>query len=134
MDPKDPNDQGPSRGLKRIYENVTSYQDSSADTQAEIQQRRDMLAKNPQSNDIKEWLAFKLYSAGEYGEAEGFFRDLINNNHRAGIQYFYLGNLLAKTGREQMAVECWRQTIALIPDDVKAKKAAARIEKIQART
>ena len=80
----------------------------------------------------KEWLAFKLYSVGNYVEAESLFRELVTASHRAGVQNFYLGNLLAKTGREEEAVRCWRQTISLIPKDVKAKKAKARIEKLAA--
>jgi tetratricopeptide (TPR) repeat protein len=91
-----------------------------------------MLQQNPNNLDIMEWLAFKLYSVSNYEEAEQLFRNLIANDHRAGVQHFYLGNLLAKTGREQEAVKCWRQTVALIPKDVKAKKAQARIEKMAA--
>lgn len=118
------------RGLQRIYENVTQYQEGGSDIETEIAQLKGMLDKNPESNDIQEWLAFKLYSAARYSEAEVYFRALISNNHRPGFQYFYLGNLLAKTGRQQEAVESWKQTISLIPDDVKAKKARARIKKI----
>jgi tetratricopeptide (TPR) repeat protein len=126
-DPKN----GMSQGLKRLYENVTTYQASEDETLTEIQQLKDMLEKNPANLDIKEWLAFKLYSVGDYQNAEGLFRDLILADHRAGVQNFYLGNLLAKTGREQEAVSCWKATIALIPKDVKAKKAQARIDKLK---
>ena len=118
-----------SRGLQRIYENVTTYQDGSSDTLEEIKQLQTMHDQNPDNLDIKEWLAFKLYSAGQYENAEGLFRELIVKSHRSGVQNFYLGNLLAKTGREPEAILCWRQTVSLIPNDVKAKKAQARIDK-----
>jgi tetratricopeptide (TPR) repeat protein len=126
-DPK----KGMSQGLKRLYENVTTYQASEDETLTEIQQLKDMLVKNPANLDIKEWLAFKLYSVGDYQSAEGLFRDLIQAGHRAGVQNFYLGNLLAKTGREREALPCWKATVALIPKDVKAKKAQARIDKLK---
>lgn len=119
----------PSRGLQRIYENVTTYQDGSSDTLEEISQLKTMLEQNPNNLDIKEWLAFKQYSAGMHDDAELNLRDLIAKNHRPGVQNFYLGNLLAKTGREAEAVQCWKATVALIPHDVKAKKAQARISK-----
>lgn len=128
MQPKDPNDV--PKGLKKIFENVTTYQAGGNDTTAEIQQLKTMLAKSPDNLDIKEWLAFKLYSASEFGEAEGLLRDLIAKNHRVGVQAFYLGNLLQKTGREKEAVEYWKKTISLMPEDIKAKKAAARIAKL----
>ncbi len=130
MDNQNSDKDGMSRGLRRIYENVTTYQEKADDTLGEITQLKQMLVQKPDNNDIKEWLAFKLYSVGQYGEAEGYFRDLIASGHRAGVQNFYLGNLLSKTGREKQALDCWKQVIALIPDDVKAKKAAARIEKM----
>ena len=130
MDGNDPGNM--SKGLKKLYENVTTYQAGADDTMAEIQQLKGMLQQNPNNLDIKEWLAFKLYSVSNYEEAEQLFRDLIIAQHRAGVQNFYLGNLLAKTGREAEAVRCWRQTISLIPKDVKAKKAQARIEKMAA--
>jgi cytochrome c-type biogenesis protein CcmH/NrfG len=104
-----------SKGLKKLYENVTTYQAGADDTMAEIQQLKGMLQQNPNNLDIMEWLAFKLYSVSNYEEAEQLFR-----------------NLIAKTGREQEAVRCWKQTVALIPKDVKAKKAQARIEKMAA--
>ncbi len=131
MDGNDPKS-GISKGLKRLYENVTTYQAGADDTIAEIQQLQDMLRQNPANLDIKEWLAFKLYSVGNFQEAESLFRELVAADHRAGVQNFYLGNLLAKTGREEEAVRCWRQTIQQIPKDVKAKKAKARIEKLAA--
>lgn len=132
MDDQNGDKPGISRGLKRIYENVTTYQEGADDTRSEIEQLERLLQAKPDNLDIKEWLAFKLYSIGDYGQAENYFRDLIAANHRAGVQNFYLGNLLQKTGRVAQAVDCWKQTIALIPDDVKAKKAKARIEKVGA--
>lgn len=133
MDANDPNNGNMSKGLKRLYENVTTYQAGADDTLAEIDQLKGMLTTNPNNLDIKEWLAFKLYSVSNYSEAEQLFRDLIVQNHRAGVQNFYLGNLLAKTGREREAVKCWKATVTLIPNDVKSKKAAARIEKMEAK-
>jgi tetratricopeptide (TPR) repeat protein len=132
MDTDDPAAPKKPVGLLRLYENVTVYESGGGDEADEISQLRGMLDKNPESHDIKEWLAFKLYSAGDTAEAERFFRDLIAADHRAGVQYFYLGNLLAKQGRKHEAIDCWTKTVELLPNDVKAKKAAARIRKATA--
>lgn len=98
----------------------------------EIAQLRTMLAASPESLELKEWLAFKTYLAGLADEAEILLRDLIGRGHRVGVQAFYLGNLLAKANRPDEAVEFWRLTVAEIPTDAKAKKAAARIARVLA--
>jgi len=78
-----------------------------------------------------EWLAFKLYSVGQFVRAEKTYRQLIDREHRVGVQYFYLGNTLYKMKRAEAAIEAWEATVRMIPTDPKAQKAKARIEKVR---
>lgn len=120
------------RALRRVYEEVTTYDEGSTpDNAVEIQQLEELLAQNPENLDVLEWLAFKLYSVGHYDRAVRFYKQLIEKGHRRGVQYFYLGNTYYKLNRPAQAVEAWQQTVALIPTDPKAQKARARIEKVQ---
>lgn len=117
--------------LRRLYEEVTTYGEGSAgDVAEEIQQLETLLEKNPDNPDICEWLAFKLYSVGQLERSVHLYRGLIDRGHRAGVQYFYLGNAYYKMKRPKNAVEAWEKTIELIPSDAKAQKARARIERV----
>ncbi len=117
-----------NRGL---YEEVTTYgEGSSASVEEEIRQLDDLLEKNPDHLDVTEWLAFKLYSTGRYERAVQLYKRLIAKGHRPGVQYFYLGNTYFKMHDERRAAQSWGQTIALIPNDAKAQKAQARLERL----
>lgn len=126
--PKKPNDL--SEPLRRIYEQVTTFHESApGEAEAEVKQLEDMLLKDPENPDLKEWLAFKLYSAGQFLRAAQLYRDLIAKAYRPGVQYFYLGNTLYKMKRTDEAMEAWQKTVELIPQDPKAQKAKARLDK-----
>jgi tetratricopeptide (TPR) repeat protein len=116
---------------RRLYEEVTTYGEGSpADVEEEIRQLDGLLEKDPENLAIREWLAFKLYSIGRYDRAAFLYRELIDRDHRAGVQYFYLGNTYFKMRRIDSAREAWLKTIQLIPADAKAQKARARIERL----
>jgi tetratricopeptide (TPR) repeat protein len=120
-----------SEPLRRLYEEVTTYGEGSAgDVEEEIEQLESLLEKNPDNLDISEWLAFKLYSVGNFERAVHLYRGLIERGHRTGVQYFYLGNTYFKMKRMKNAVAAWEKTIELIPTDAKAQKARARIERV----
>ena len=118
--------------LRLVYENVTTYSEgSSGDAQEEIRQLEALLEKSPDNKAIMEWLAFKLYSVALYPRAEELYRQLLDLQHRPGVQHFYLGNTYYRMGRYDDAVSEWEQTLALIPRDAKARKARARIDKVR---
>lgn len=116
---------------RRLYEEVTTYGEGSpADVAEEIRQLEELLDKDPENLAIREWLAFKMYSIGRYDRAAFLYKELIDRDHRTGVQYFYLGNTYFKMCRVDSAREAWMRTIELIPTDAKAQKARARIERL----
>ena len=125
----DSNKPGMSKVKKRLFENVTTYADDSQDAASEIAQIRTMLEKNKENLDLREWLAFKLYSDGQYDEAIELYEDLVRRGHRIVNQHFYLANAYYKKGRIRDACNSWRIVAETAPNDVKGQKAAARLEK-----
>lgn len=120
------------RSLRRVYEEITTYdEESSVDFVKEVEELEALLQENPDNLDVTEWLAFKLYSVGQFARAESLYRQLIQHGHRPGVQYFYLGNTLYKMRRADAALEAWAKTVELIPQDPKAQKARARIERVR---
>lgn len=108
---------------------ITSYlKKDPAESEKELAYLEGLLAENPEDPDILEWVAFRLYAGGHYPRAQRYYLKLIEKGHRVGVQNFHLGNTYAKMGRTAEAVECWKQTMALIPADPLARKAKDRVE------
>lgn len=97
---------------------------------AELGELEGMLRDNPESLEIREWLAFRYYTAARYQEAADHYEELLRRRHRVGVQYFHLGNTYYKMKRYGSAVEAWGKAAEELPGDPKAHKARARIEKV----
>ncbi len=109
---------------------ITNYT-TSEESGAEVEKLREMLKLDPESLDVREWLAFRLYTSGRLPEAAEAYQDLISRGHRKGVQYFHLGNAYYKMKKYSQAVDAWRKTTELMPEDPKAEKAQLRIQKVQ---
>lgn len=116
--------------LRQVDAEVTSYsvEDSAVGELGELEKLR---SENPDNTEVLEWLAFRYYTVKRYSESIDVYMDLIRRGHRAGVQYFHLGNAYYKMGRYEMAVGAWKKTILLLPKDPKARKAQARIDKVE---
>jgi tetratricopeptide (TPR) repeat protein len=112
-----------------IDEEVTDYS-FEPEARAELDQLEEMLRSNPESLEVREWLAFRYYTVARYQEAADHYQDLIRRGHRSGVQHFHLGNTYYKMKRYGSAVEAWQKAVDLLPGDPKAQKARARIEKL----
>jgi tetratricopeptide (TPR) repeat protein len=91
-----------------------------------------MLKNDPENLDLQDWLAFMLYTNNQLDEAIAIYKKLLGRNHKSETQHYYLGNAYCKKGLTQLAVEEWEQVVTLDPGGKLGKKAAVRIEQLQA--
>jgi tetratricopeptide (TPR) repeat protein len=120
----------PFSGQQVMDGEVTSYSVEES-ALGELAELRQMLVENPDNTEVLEWLAFRYYTLKRFRESIDVYLDLIRRKHRAGVQYFHLGNAYYKMKRYEMARDAWTKTIELLPSDPKARKARARIEKAE---
>lgn len=100
------------------------------DAREEIQKLRDLLASSPDPS-IREWLAFRLYTCSRYNEAIAEYQTLLLEKYRMGDQFFQLGNIYAKMGQKEDAIQAWSKALEHISSGTKAEKARARLEEIR---
>lgn len=108
---------------------VTTYSGGS-EAAAELAELERMLQDNPESDEVREWRAFRLYTLGKFVECVDAYLELVRRRHRPGVQYFHLGNAYYKMKRYGAARDAWQKTVEHIPTDPKAQKARARLEKL----
>lgn len=97
-----------------------------------LEDLRRMVATSPDNLDLKDMLAFTLYSNDRIDEALQVFKDLLNRRHKVGIQRLYLGNCYYKKKLYHLAVKEWEH-VAKMPDaepDLK-KRAQERIDRVR---
>lgn len=104
---------------------VSEYGEQSREV---LESARSQLRKNPESLDIKDWLAFLLYQKKEYAEARELYSDIVQRTQGTCSQRYYLANCHLAMGQTTQAVELWESVIREEPDSKYARKALARIK------
>lgn len=118
------------RGGRWAADAVVTQYSGGEPAAGEIEELDKMLQDNPESNEVREWRAFRLYTLGNLMESVEAYLDLVRRGHRPGVQYFHLGNAYYKMKRYGVARDAWQKTVELLPTDPKAQKARARLEKL----
>ncbi len=113
---------------KKIDGQITEYTEGSGEG---IEEVRDMLKNDPDNLDLLDWLAFMLYTNNQLDEAIEIYKNLLGKSHKSETQHYYLGNAFCKKGLVKLAIEEWKQVVALDADGKLGKKAAVRIEQAQ---
>ncbi|MGE0871540.1 MAG: hypothetical protein AB7P03_23475, partial [Kofleriaceae bacterium] len=75
--------------------------------------------------------ATQLYLAGEFGEAEGMFRECLTVDRKYAVAYRGLGVLYQRTGEDTKALDALRTYLKLRPNAKDAAAVRGRIEKLQ---
>jgi len=95
-----------------------------------IEELRRLTDANPDNVDMKDMLAFMLYSNDRLDEALEVFHDLVDRGHNPGNQHLYLGNIYYRKGLTTMALLHWdkvRECAPSSPEAAKARERAARV-------
>ena len=91
-----------------------------------IEELKRMVDQNPDNLDMKDMLAFMLYSNNRLDEAIEVFKDLVERKHNPGNQHLYLGNIYYRKGLIQMALVHWDKVRECAPASKEAAKARER--------
>lgn len=97
-------------------------------TGAGVEEIRELLKNDPDNRQMKEWLAFALYTNDMYDDAIGAYLELIETKEADPISHYYLANSYFRSGYVDAAREEWKRVIDLAPDSHLGKKASERIK------
>ena len=105
---------------------ITNY--AKASDAAELQKMEALLAKDPDSVPLLEWIAFMYYTSDAVDRAIELYTKLVTLDGKNEAHHYYLANLHHKTGNAVKAVEHWKQVIELNPVSKFADKAKHLID------
>ena len=97
-------------------------------TGAGVDEIRELLKSDPDNRQLKEWLAFALYTNDLLDEAINTYLELIEGEDNDPISHYYLANCYFKGGYPDAAKEEWSRVVELAPDSTLAKKAQDRMK------
>ena len=97
-------------------------------TGAGVDEIRELLKSDPNNRQLKEWLAFALYTNNLLDDAINTYLELIEDEDADPISHYYLANCYFKHGYTEAATEEWQRVIELAPESHLAKKAMERIK------
>jgi len=97
-------------------------------TGAGVDEIKELLKSEPDNRQLKEWLAFALYTNDMLDEAINTYLELIEVKDNDPISHFYLANSYFKAGYSDAAQEEWKRVSELSPDSAIAEKARNRIK------
>lgn len=106
---------------------VTRY---SAVPRMDVSELRRFVELDPSNVELKDMLAFQLYSLGSLDEALELFRDLLQRKHKPAQQRLYIGNCYFQKGLAHLAVLEWEWILSQPDADPQVvEKARERIAK-----
>ena len=105
---------------------ITNY--AKASDPAELQKMEDLLAKDPESVPLLEWIAFMYYTSESPERAIELYSKLVELDGKNEAHHYYLANLFLRKNRKAEAVEHWKAVITLNPVSKFADKAKHLIE------
>ena len=105
---------------------ITNY--AKASDSAELQKMEELLAKDPDSVPLLEWIAFMYYTSDSYNRAIELYRKLVDLDGRNEANHYYLANLYLKLEQRERAVDHWNKVITLNPGSKFADKAKHLID------
>ncbi len=108
---------------------VTRY---GAVNSTDVEEMRRMVALDGQNLDLKDMLAFTLYSQDRIDEAMEVYKQLLNQRHQPAMQRMNIGNCYYKKKLYHLAVKEWEWVLRMedaTPDVI--QKAKDRIQKIK---
>ena len=104
---------------------ITDYRNEPQEGLDEV---RKMIASDPENLDLQDWLAFMLYSNGEWDEALEVYKRLLAASYRSAHQHLYIGNCYYKKGLRTLAIENWKKAASLDEGSI-GRKAEKRLAK-----
>lgn len=99
---------------------------------ADVEEMRRLVELDDSNLDLKDMLAFTLYSMDRLDEAIQLFRDLLTRGHKVAQQRLYLGNCFYRKGLLHLAVKEWEWIAENREvDSAMRERARTRMEKVR---
>jgi len=99
------------------------------DQNLDIDEIERMLQAQPDNKELRDWLAFSLYTNNRFKEAIKHYIILIAQSPANENYHYYLGNCYYRSGLKALAIVEWKKVTQINPDGKLAKKAQERIQK-----
>lgn len=100
---------------------ITNYAKASDPT--ELAKMEELLAKDPESIPLLEWIAFMYYTSDNTARAVELYERLVRLQADNEGHHYYLANLYKKLNKVDRAIQHWRKVMALNPQSKFADKA-----------
>lgn len=98
-----------------------------------VDELKALVLRDNENLELKDMLAFSLYSNDRIDEAIALFKELLNKRHRVDLQRLYLGNCFYKKKLYHLAVTEWEFIVKMAEADPAVKdKAKIRLDKVRA--
>jgi tetratricopeptide (TPR) repeat protein len=97
-------------------------------TGAGVDEIKELLKSEPDNRQLKEWLAFALYTNDMLDEAINVYLELLEDKDNDPISHFYLANSYFKAGYSDAAQEEWKRVSEISPESAIAQKEISRIK------
>lgn len=110
---------------RRLDSKLTRYDSGSQET---IEEVRRMLAENPDNESLLDWLAFMMYTNGNFHEAVALYEKLIRMSSTNTSYHYYLANSFFRMGRIEKAITGWKKVVRMNRKSKMGRRAAARID------
>jgi tetratricopeptide (TPR) repeat protein len=101
----------------------------SGDQNLDVEEIEKMLEEQPDNQQLRDWLAFSLYTNNRYKEAIKHYIKLISLAPVNETYHYYLGNCYYKSGLKALSIVEWKKVLQLNPNGKLAKKCQEHIQK-----
>lgn len=101
----------------------------AGDQNLDVEEIERLLQSQPDNTELRDWLAFSLYTNNRFKEAIKHYIILISQQPGNENYHYYLGNCYYRSGLKALALVEWKKVTQISPDGKLAKKAQERITK-----
>ncbi len=103
----------------------------SKDQDLDVEEIEKLLQAQPNNKELRDWLAFSLYTNNRFKEAIKHYIILISQSPDNENYHYYLGNCYYRSGLKALAVVEWKKALQYAePDSKLARKLQERLSKL----
>ena len=105
---------------------ITNYAQASDDS--ELAKMEELLARDPESVPLLEWIAFMYYTSESTDRAIELYTKLVTLDSENEAHHYYLANLHQKNSNFPKAVNHWKEVLRINPASKFSEKSERLIE------
>ena len=105
---------------------ITNY--AQASDEAELKKMEELLARDPESVPLLEWIAFMYYTSDKPQRGIELYSKLVDLDGENEAHHYYLANLQQKNHNIQQALKHWKEVLRINPTSKFSEKSQRLIE------